>query len=92
MNELLLYKIIKDSTKVEGENSLIESLSAMDKYENVTLLKDSIQSYFKETKSSVLQILFTPLNEFKVMSPHIYGIMQEELESTGFKILMIPRY
>lgn len=92
MNELLLYKIIKDSTKVEGENSLIESLSAMDKYENVTLLKDSIQSYFKETKSSVLQILFTPLNEFKVMSPHIYGIMQEELESAGFKILMIPRY
>jgi hypothetical protein len=92
MNKLLLYNIIKDSTKVEGENSLIENLSSMTQYENAVLLKDNIQRYFKETNSSILQILFTPLDEFKVMSPHVYGIMQEELESTGFEILMIPRY
>ena len=92
MNKLLLYNIIKDSTKVEGENSLIKNLSSMTQYEKPVLLKDNIQCYFKETNSSILQLLFTPLGEFKVMSPHVYGIMQEELESTGFEILMFPRY
>ena len=43
------------------------------------------------TWMSSIKLVVKQLN-VKFMSLHVYGIIQEELESAGFEILMIPYY